>query len=134
MKKLVLLALLVTNNLFGNTKRHIVHFYKNIPTWIQQEDVVIQSALIYAAWGAKYVVYNFEKFEYHNVAIFRAYNSDSSFFIRFNRKTNDCKIEFNAHDDSFDYLSFKKIMDTVFLFNPSNDQPAVDSMSTTVQL
>jgi hypothetical protein len=131
MKKLILVALLATSGLFGSHKRHIVHFYKNVPTWIQQEDVVIQSALIYAAWGAKYVVYNFEKFEFHDIVIFRAYNYDCSFFIRFNRKTHDCKIEFNARDNSFDYISFKKVMDTVFLFDPSNCQPIVDKLSTT---
>lgn len=116
MNKILLLLFVVVPALSFSTKpgQRIVYHYKNIPSNICKEDVLAQSSLIMAAWACKYVMYNFEESEQKDFLLLKAYNEDCSFFVRFNRKTHECEVEFNARDDSYDYTSFRNILDSFF--------------------
>lgn len=113
MKKLILLALIATSSLLS--RQHIVHVYKDIPQTVNTDSAVLQIVAICSAWCAKYTKYYFDRFDIHDTVIFKSHNYQCAFWMRFNRTTRECRIEFNAEDDSFDYPSFKKLMDSVFL-------------------
>ena len=120
MKKLILLALFAASSLFGTPNlpnRHIIHIYRDVVDSSHLSNALIQSMFICGVWAAKFDVYNFNHFELHDIAIFRAYNYECAFMVRFNRKTHMCMIEFCAHEEGFDYPNFKKIMDSVFLWS-----------------
>jgi hypothetical protein len=77
---------------------------------------MFQIALICASWAAKYTIYTFEELKYNDDRTeFVAYNSDCMFSLRFDENKHECEVEFNADDDSFNYLSFKDVMDFYFL-------------------
>lgn len=115
-KRLILLALIATSGLFSNDQEHQrkVVIYQGIPAI---ENVAIQAAVICASWCAKYTTYNFERLEYADIAIFKAYNQDCSIFVRYDKENNGCLVEFYTRDDSFDYSSFISVIDTVFMCN-----------------
>lgn len=115
-KRLIFLALLATSGLFSNCQDHQrkVAIYKDMPAI---ENVAIQAAIICASWSAKYTTYNFERLEYDDIAVFKAYNHDCSIFVRYNKENNECLVEFYTRDDSFDYNSFIGVIDTVFMCN-----------------
>jgi len=115
-KRFILVALIATSGLFSNDQeptRNVV-LYKCMPAI---ENVVIQAAVICASWSAKYTTYNFERLEYADIAVFKAYNQDCSIFVRYDKENNGCLVEFYARDDSFDYSSFISVIDTVFMYN-----------------
>lgn len=116
--KLIFLFLFATSSLLcANTSDlRVVHIYKNVPMCPHKNNTMLQIALICASWAAKYTVYTFEELKYHDDKTeFVAYNSDCMFSLRMNRRNHECEIEFNADDDSFNYSSFKEIMDFYFL-------------------
>lgn len=121
--KLILFLLLATSTFFADvinvtmTGTHIIHIYKNVPACQYTNDAVLEFALVCASWGAKYTVYTFEQLQYDNDKIeFVAYNNDCTFFLRLDKKEHECEIEFNADDASFDYSSFRNVMDFYFLY------------------
>lgn len=113
MKKLVLLVLLATTSLFGNHQHKMIEY--TIPSWCYVDCAMLIEALITASWAAKYQAYCFDEFECSYMTIFKASTQDSSFFIRFDNRTRECTVEFNAIDDSFEYAEFKKVMDFFLL-------------------
>ena len=116
MKKLILLTLLATSNLFG-ASLHKQLTYSNVPEWTYSDDVIIQSACITAAWAANFTVYNFEEFDFYHLVVYKASNKDCTIFIRFNRRTHDCEVDFHARNESYNYEAFKKIMDSFFMYD-----------------
>jgi hypothetical protein len=118
-KKIILLFFCVMNfiNAKDTSDLKIIHSYKNIPFCFLEENTLFQSVIVCAAWAAKYTIYNFSVLEDNDELIFIAYNDECIFALHFNQVTDECIVEFNADDDSFDYAHFKTIIDSYFLYN-----------------
>jgi hypothetical protein len=95
--------------------REITTTYNRIPSHININEVTLQRLLILASWSANYSVYYFDECSDDVILCSAAYTGCSAFYIRFNKETRDCEIEFNADDDSFDYYSFIHVFDAAFL-------------------
>jgi len=124
MKKLLLLLFLATSTSctidtlsVDVSGVHVTHTYRNVPACHYSNKAILEYALVCASWGAKFTVYTFEQLRYDNDKVeFIAYNNDCTFFLRLDMKAHECEIEFNADDSSFDYHSFKNVMDFYFLY------------------
>jgi hypothetical protein len=122
--KLILFTLLATNSLCSAPQKR-ADVYKDIPKIANEAG--LQAVLICASWSAKYTVYNFEQFEltlysfrdfdYHDVVVYTAFNSECTFWLRLNRTTSTIDIEFQAENDSYDYDRFKTGIDSYFLYD-----------------
>jgi hypothetical protein len=122
--KFILFALLATSSIFSGIVheetvpvRRIIRMYHNIPKYIHDNLTALQFSLIYASWAAKYVVYTFDEVKMADIVVFSAYNDDCCFSVEFNHKTNECFVDFNADDNSFNYDSFRNIMDHFLLYD-----------------
>jgi hypothetical protein len=79
------------------------------------DEAFIQTSLILSMWAAKDAVYTFDDLELGDIIEFKALNEDCSIFLRFNRKTHECTVEFNARDETFCFACFKDAMDSFFI-------------------
>jgi hypothetical protein len=116
--KLILLTLLLTSNLFGESEpiQRTILSYKNIPQHLYENPVELQFSLLFSAWSAKYTVYNCDEIQCAHLTFFSVYNDDCCFTLQLNKTTHDCTVEFTVNDKSFDYNNFKSIMDCFLLY------------------
>jgi hypothetical protein len=121
MKRLILLALLATSTMSFThiSVQHSTfihkHIQKYLPEWSHDDNAIITSAITLAAWAAKYTPYTFTTCDHNDpVIVYRVYNDDCCFTIKFNRYTRFCGIDFDVDDDSFDYDGFKKVINFFF--------------------
>ena len=108
MKKLILLALLVATSLLSVDQK-IVHVYKNIPL----HDECLQLVIVRDGECNEH----YREFEIHDIAVFKSCKYECVFLMRFNRKTHECEVTIGSYEKHFDFHTFKKIMDSVFLYN-----------------
>ena len=113
MKKIILLAFIATSSLFSEHQHQTINY--KLPVWKYVDCALLQSALIVAAYSAKYQAYTFNEIRSTYLTVFRASADDSSFVIRFDSRNRECEVEFNAVDDSFNYDDFKKTLDFFFI-------------------
>lgn len=115
MKKL-LLFLLMTTSLFGGYIHH-KETYQYIPSEEYPDNATVEIVFLAAVFAAKCDIYNFKVYKVKDMVVFKAYNYDSSFVLKCDRQNDICFIEFNAVNDSFNYDAFKRVIDSVFLYD-----------------
>ncbi len=108
---------MATTSLFGEgaSATRALLTYKDIHECFYDNMAELQSSLVHAAWGAKYVPYTFDEINIANIVLFSAYNEDCCFCIHYNKDTHECLVEFAANDDTFDYENFKNVIDYCLL-------------------
>lgn len=118
MKKLMFLLFLVASSIAPSSVSNlcIIYTYKDVPEWCAHDETVFQSMIICAAWAAKYTPYTFEQLHNNGKTAFAAYNEDCIFALRYDKELNECDVEFNVDDDSFNFSNFKTILDSYFLY------------------
>jgi len=117
MKKIILMLLFAVSNISSSSCpiQRILHVYKDVPECVYNNTAVLQSSIVYASWGAKYTVYNFDENQFAHIILFSAYNDDCTFSLQFDKNTHECLVEFIVNDDSFNYDCFRKIIDSFLL-------------------
>lgn len=118
MKKLILAATIAFTSLFTQANQRIVTYYTQPSQWGFAECDKIKAYFTLAVWAAKYThFYTFDECDSCDCLVLLAYNEEASFFLRYDKNTDECVVEFNACDDSFSYCCFKKVLDSFFLYN-----------------
>jgi hypothetical protein len=116
MKQLILFTLLlITGSLLGS--QHKIINYASVPRWSINANNSIRRAAALSAAAAKFTIYEFEEFVFYPMVVYKTSNYECSFYIRFNRDINQCMVEFNADNATFNYEAFKKVMDSFFLYD-----------------
>jgi len=108
---------MATASLFGNAHQRIVTYYDQSDKWSFIETKTIRAYFTLASLAAKYDHYTFDEADIDDYLMFFAYNDDCSFFLKYDKTTNECTVEFNTCDLTFSYCSFKKVLDSFFLYN-----------------
>lgn len=111
---LIALAFLTANSLYclpvHDTR--MIRMYRTVPLWEYNDYTALPFILNMAATMAKDTDYHFDRHEDGgDLVVYKVYNQHCFFLLIFDVKTRACDIEFNAEDDSFDYVSFKKLID-----------------------
>ncbi len=119
MKKLILMLLIfLSSSIVKATPLHILHFYKDVPRWFCKNEDFMCSVFMSCVWSTKNTHFTFEQHNCKNEkTTFVAYNGDCIIFLRVNRETGDCEIEFDSDDSSYNYFNFKNLMDFYFLYS-----------------
>jgi hypothetical protein len=105
----------MTWSLLGS--QHKIINYTGVPRWTLKANKSLKKAAAMSAAAAKFTVYEFEAFYYYPMIVYKTYNRDCAFYIRFDRDIDRCEVEFNADDNTFNYVAFKKVMDSFFLYD-----------------
>lgn len=107
MKKLLLFLFMMTTIVCGDYNFHTYTAYAS-------RNIIAKSlafVLNMAALSAKCTEYHFTQYHRGPVSLFRACNEDCVLLLRFNSTTRNYRVEFKSYNDSYDYKSFKKMID-----------------------
>ena len=105
--------LLITSSILPHS---LVHVFRNDP--IDCDEEIIELIMVSNDQLSNYAKETFEGFEINDIISFDPETYECIFFMRFNRKTQECKIEFNTHRYDNEFSDFEDIMEQyIFLYD-----------------